>query len=288
MVERRIVGERLVGNVGDQLAVMADAQPRLRLDRAHDHRVQAPLRKDAQHLVLAAFFRHEQHALLAFGEHDLVRAHAGFALRHQIELDIQAHAAARAHLAGGAGEPGRAHILNADDGAGLHRFQARLQQQLLHERVADLDVGPLLLGAFLELFAGHGRAVDAVAASLGADINHGIARAAGLGVEDLVLAHQAERESVHQRIAAIAGLEFRLAAQVGHAEAVAVAGDAAHHAFDNGVILVALTFSCVSVAIRRLSRAIGPKRSESITASGRAPMVKMSRRMPPTPVAAPW
>src|ERR1019366_6627190 len=30
-----------------------------------------------------------------------------------------------------------------------------------------------------------------------------------------------------------------------------------------------------------------PKRSESMTAMGRAPMVKMSRRMPPTPVAAP-
>ena len=32
----------------------------------------------------------------------------------------------------------------------------------------------------------------------------------------------------------------------------------------------------------------GPKKSGSISASGRAPMVKMSRRMPPTPVAAPW
>src|SRR5215471_17240100 len=32
----------------------------------------------------------------------------------------------------------------------------------------------------------------------------------------------------------------------------------------------------------------GPKRKESITAKGRAPMVKMSRRIPPTPVAAPW
>ena len=31
-----------------------------------------------------------------------------------------------------------------------------------------------------------------------------------------------------------------------------------------------------------------PKRSESRMAIGRAPMVKMSRRMPPTPVAAPW
>ncbi len=31
----------------------------------------------------------------------------------------------------------------------------------------------------------------------------------------------------------------------------------------------------------------GPKRNGSMTAMGRAPMVKMSRRMPPTPVAAP-
>ena len=32
----------------------------------------------------------------------------------------------------------------------------------------------------------------------------------------------------------------------------------------------------------------GPKRSGSITATGRAPMARMSRTMPPTPVAAPW
>ena len=31
-----------------------------------------------------------------------------------------------------------------------------------------------------------------------------------------------------------------------------------------------------------------PNRSESSTAIGRAPMVRMSRTMPPTPVAAPW
>ena len=31
-----------------------------------------------------------------------------------------------------------------------------------------------------------------------------------------------------------------------------------------------------------------PKKSWSITATGRAPMAMMSRTMPPTPVAAPW
>ena len=33
---------------------------------------------------------------------------------------------------------------------------------------------------------------------------------------------------------------------------------------------------------------IGPKRSELSKNSGRAPIVKMSRMIPPTPVAAPW
>ena len=32
----------------------------------------------------------------------------------------------------------------------------------------------------------------------------------------------------------------------------------------------------------------GPKRSALSSAIGRAPIVKMSRMMPPTPVAAPW
>ena len=267
---------------------MADAQARLGLDGADDDRVEAPFCEDAQHFVFAAFFGDQQHALLAFGEHDLVGAHAGFALRHEVELDVEADAAARAHLAGGAGEAGRAHVLNADDGAGLHGFKAGFEQQLLHERVADLDVGALCFGAFLELFAGHGCAVDAVAAGLGADIDDGVAGAAGLGVEDFVFADQAEREGVDERIAAVAGLELGFAAEVGHAETVAVAGDAADHAFEDGVILV--------MSVRALLRScvwpwdlieIGPKRSESMTASGRAPMVKMSRRMPPTPVAAP-
>ena len=217
---------------------MADAQARLGLDRADDDGVESPLCEDAQDFVFAAFFGDQQHALLAFGEHDLVGGHAGFALRNEVEFDVEADAAARAHLAGGAGEAGRAHVLNADDGAGLHGFEAGFEQQLLHEGIADLDVGALGLGALVEFLAGHGGAVDAVAAGLGAYIDDGVAGAAGLGVEDFVLADQAQREGVDQRIAAVAGLELGFAAEIGHAEAVAVAGDAADHAFDDGVILV--------------------------------------------------
>src|SRR5213079_996342 len=39
---------------------------------------------------------------------------------------------------------------------------------------------------------------------------------------------------------------------------------------------------------RDRSESSSPKRSESSVAIGRAPIAKTSRRMPPTPVAAPW
>jgi hypothetical protein len=58
-----------------------------------------------------------------------------------------------------------------------------------------------------ELLAGHGGAVDAVAAGLGADVDDRVADAGGLGVEDFVDLDQAEGEGVDQRIAAVAGLE---------------------------------------------------------------------------------
>ena len=72
-------------------------------------------------------------------------------------------------------------------------------------------------------------------------------------------------------------VEGDLAADGRDADAVAVAGDAGDDAFDDA-------------PGRGRRRAVHrrPKRSEFISAIGRAPIVKMSRMMPPTPVAAPW
>ena len=123
--------------------------------------------------------RHQQHALLRLAQHDFVGSHAGLALRNLVEFDFNAGAAARTHFARGAGQPGRAHILNADDCAGLHRFEAGLKQQLFEERIANLHVGALGFGAFAEFLARHGRAVNAVAAGFRADINDGIAFSGG-------------------------------------------------------------------------------------------------------------
>ena len=79
-----------------------------------------------------------------------------------------------------AGEAGGAHVLDGDDGVGLHQLQAGFDQQLLGEGVADLDGRALLFRVGAELGAGHGGAVDAVAAGLGADIDDGVADAGRL------------------------------------------------------------------------------------------------------------
>ena len=98
-------------------------------DHAADgNRIQSPLGKNPEDLIFAAVLGHQQHALLRFAQHDLVRGHAGLALGHAVKFDFQTHPAASAHLTGGAGEAGGTHILNADDGARFHGFEACFQQ----------------------------------------------------------------------------------------------------------------------------------------------------------------
>ena len=137
------------------------------------------MRNTAEDFLFAALLGHQQHALLRFREHDLVRRHAGFALRHAVQFDLDARLAAAAHFASGARQPRRAHVLNAHDRAGLHGFETGFEQQLFHERIAHLHVGPFLFRFFGELGGGHRRAVNAVATGLRAHVNHGIADARG-------------------------------------------------------------------------------------------------------------
>ena len=82
MVERCVVSERRVGNIGNQYAVMTDAQPRFGLNRADNDAIQAPFFEDLENFLFAAFDGHQQHPFLALREHDFVRAHAGLALWH--------------------------------------------------------------------------------------------------------------------------------------------------------------------------------------------------------------
>ena len=99
--------------------------------------------------------------------------------------------------------------------------------------------------------------MNAVAAGFGADVDDGIAGSGGLGVKDFVFADQTEGEGVDQRVAAVTGLEFGFAAQVGDAEAIGVGGDAADYAFDDGVVsanefrLGGAGFGCGGIRVNR-------------------------------------
>ena len=236
VIDGRFVGERAIGDVDDQRAALAHAKLAAVGDHADLHGVQIPLLEDGLDLVLASGLDDHQHALLRLGEHDLVGRHAGLALRDVLDVDLDADAAAAAHLAGGTGQPGGAHVLDADERAGLHDLETRLEQELLGERVAHLDGRALLFRLLVELGRRHRRAVDAVAAGLGADVVHGVAGAAGRALDDVVVPGDAEAEHVDQRVAVVRLVEGDLAADRRDADAVAVAADAGDHAFEDAAV----------------------------------------------------
>ena len=80
--------------------------------------------------------------------------------------------------------------------------------------------------------------MNAVATGLGADVNDGIALAGGLGIKNLVAAHQPESKSVHERIGRVARFKLGFAAEIRHAEAVAVRGNPTNYSFQDGMIFV--------------------------------------------------
>ena len=139
-------------------------------------------------------------------------------------------AAARAHLAGRTRQTRRRPCPEADDRARLHDLETRLHQELLHERIADLHRRTFLRRLVVELGRRHRRAVDAVAAGLGADIEHRVAFAVRGAFDDFVGARDAEAQHVDQRIAGVDRIERDFAPDGRDADAVAVAADACNHA----------------------------------------------------------
>src|SRR5580658_7084025 len=80
--------------------------------------------------------------------------------------------------------------------------------------------------------------MDAVAAGFGAYIYDRVAGAGGFSVKDFIFMDEAEREGVHERVAVVTGVKLCFTAKVGNSKAVAIAGDAADDALNNGVVLV--------------------------------------------------
>src|SRR6185437_9158797 len=152
-------------------------------------------------------------------------------------INFDSHATARRHFGARAGEPRGAHVLNRDDGAGAHSFETRFEQQLFHERIADLHVRPLLLRFLAEFGGGEQRsAVNAVAARLCARVDHRVALSLSARKKEIFPAADAERERVDQRIIRIARLEDDFAAHGRNAEAIPVKRNPAYDAIQNPAI----------------------------------------------------
>ena len=71
--------------------------------------------------------------------------------------------------------------------------------------------------------------MNAVAPGLRANIQHGISRAGRFAKEDLIVAHQAEGESINQRIERVGIVKCDFAANGGYAESVSVMRDSGHN-----------------------------------------------------------
>ncbi len=140
-------------------------------------------------------------------------------------------------LDGGAGEAGRPEVLHGQHFGEGGGFEAGLDEALFEEGVADLHRGTELL-RLLEGAGGEaGRAVDAVAARLGADEDDGVARALGGRGDEVVVAQEADAHGVDEGVFAVGVVEEDLAADVGDAEAVAVAADAGDDALEEVAVL---------------------------------------------------
>ena len=249
VVERGVVGERGGRDVGQHRPVeaVADAQPAAlgrigRGDLAHDGGPHLPLGADLGHRLPRLRGDDGQHALLALAGHHLPGLHAVLAPRHGGDVDVHADAAAAGRLAGGAGQPGPAQVLNAHHQLLVQQLEAGLDQALLLEGVAHLDARALGVVARRShrrpVVAGeagrgqHADPADAVAPGAAAEQHGQVARARGDAEHQAIGGQRPHAQHVDQRVLGVAGIEGQLAPDGGHADRVAVARDAAHHALD--------------------------------------------------------
>ncbi len=182
---------------------------------------------------------HGAHALLRFAREHLGRGHAGGAHRNLLEVDVHAAVTGCSQLGGGAGQPGAAEVLDADDEAGLVKVETALDEHLLGERVADLNRGQLLTSAGVSTLVVERRrrenrdATDSVETGACAEQDDLVARARSEGQVQILDAHDAGSEGVDQRVTCIGLVEDRLAADVRQAEGVSVSTDTTHDTVDD-------------------------------------------------------
>ena len=182
LVAGRAVDQRLDRDLAHHLAVVQRAQDAALGDLADHRGVDVPAGAGLDHRVQPRRLHDRAHPLLRLGDHDLERLHVLLAQRHPRQVDVQSDAAPAAISDGGRGQPGRAQVLQRRQQPPVEQLERALDQFLAHERVADLDAGPLVGGALVEALRGqHAGAADAVAAGLRAVQHQQVADPGGAG-----------------------------------------------------------------------------------------------------------
>ncbi len=222
IIQRRRVAKLLDRQIGFKSPAMGDREAQAVRRLADDGEIEPPFAKDRLGLRLPGWIEHHQHPLLAFGKEHFVGSHAGLPAGHSIEIERDPQVALSAHFDRRGGEARRAHVLDRDDGAGLHQFEARLEQQLFGERITDLHRWAFCVRVCLERRRGHGRAMDAVAAGFRAEIDDFVADPARLRVENLAGFGDAHRHGINENISVIARVEIGRSADGRHPKAVAI------------------------------------------------------------------
>ena len=231
MVDGGFAGDEFGGNIGHDVAIVSDDHLPGIGDGADLGPGEVPFLEDPFDFVFAAALDDDEHAFLGLAEHDLVRGHVRSALRDFVQFDLDSGAGAGGGFAGRAGETGGAHVLDSGNGAGGQEFEAGLAHEFFHEGIADLNGAALLFGGFVgEILGGEGGSGEAIAAGGWSDIEDGVAHALGLAAGDLFVAKDPEAEDVDQRVTLVGFVEINLPGDGGDPKAIAVMGNAGHHA----------------------------------------------------------
>ena len=163
---------------------------------------------------------------MGLAQENLVRGLSLGSLGHQLNVDLDTRAATTGSLAGGAGESGRTHVLDAGDGIRGKQLEAGLEEQLLTEGITHLDSRTISFGFLGELAGGKGGTSQTITAGLGTDIENGVPHTLGSTAGDLLVTEDAQAEGVHQRVATIGLVKIDLSGHGRKSDAVAVVGDA--------------------------------------------------------------
>ena len=118
-------------------------------DPSDDRDRQTPALADLADGVPAVRPDDRAHPLLRLRDHDLERLHVRLAPRDRVEVDVDARPGPIGRLRGRTRDAAGAEVLEALDEPAVDELERRLDEQLLGERVADLDgrsLGRVVIG----------------------------------------------------------------------------------------------------------------------------------------------